>query len=61
MAKVYNWQLGREMDYPYESKRPERQFAMIFDTNKCIACQTCTVTCKTTSSESAEKTGDSCP
>ncbi len=48
MAKVYNWQLGREMDYPYESKRPEKQFAMIFDTNKCISCQTCTVACKTT-------------
>ncbi len=40
MAKVYNWQLGREMEYPYEAPRPERQFAMIFDTNKCIACQT---------------------
>ena len=25
MAKVYNWQLGREMDYPYEVQRPERQ------------------------------------
>ena len=48
MAKVYNWQIGREMDYPYEGKRPEKQFAMIFDTNKCIACQTCTVACKTT-------------
>jgi nitrate reductase beta subunit len=48
MAKVYNWQLGREMDYPYEGRRPEKQFAMIFDTNKCISCQTCTVACKTT-------------
>jgi nitrate reductase beta subunit len=48
MAKVYNWQLGREMDYPYEGRRPEKQFAMVFDTNKCIACQTCTVACKTT-------------
>ena len=48
MAKVYNWQLGRDMEYPYEAQRPERQFAMIFDTNKCIACQTCTVACKTT-------------
>jgi nitrate reductase / nitrite oxidoreductase, beta subunit len=48
MGKVFNWQLGREMDYPYEGSRPERQFAMIFDTNKCIACQTCTVACKTT-------------
>ena len=48
MAKVYNWQLGREMDFPYEAQRPDRQFAMIFDMNKCIACQTCTVACKTT-------------
>jgi nitrate reductase beta subunit len=48
MPKVFNWQIGREMDYPYEGKRPRRQFAMIFDTNKCIACQTCTVACKTT-------------
>jgi nitrate reductase beta subunit len=48
MATVYNWQLGREMDYPYEGKRPQKQFAMVFDTNKCIACQTCTVACKTT-------------
>ncbi|MDP2625512.1 MAG: dehydrogenase, partial [Candidatus Rokubacteria bacterium] len=48
MAKVYNWQIGREMDYPYEGRRPEKQFGMIFDTNKCIACQTCTVACKTT-------------
>jgi len=48
MAKVFNWQIGREMDYPYEGVRPQRQFGMIMDTNKCIACQTCTVACKTT-------------
>ena len=48
MAKVYNWQLGREMDYPYEGARPKKQFAMVMDLNKCIACQTCTVACKTT-------------
>ncbi|WP_018232353.1 4Fe-4S dicluster domain-containing protein [Thioalkalivibrio thiocyanodenitrificans] len=48
MPSVYNWQLGREMEYPYEGMRPRRQFAMILDTNKCIACQTCTVACKTT-------------
>jgi nitrate reductase beta subunit len=30
MAKVYNWQLGREMEFPYEARRPDRQFAMIF-------------------------------
>lgn len=48
MSKVKNWQLGREMDYPYEDARPNRQLAYIFDTNKCIACQTCSVACKTT-------------
>ena len=47
MAKVYNWQIGREMDYPYEGTRPKRQFGMVMDLNKCIACQTCTVACKT--------------
>jgi nitrate reductase beta subunit len=48
MAKVFNWQLGRKMDYPYEGGRPERQFCMIMDTNKCIACQSCTIACKST-------------
>lgn len=48
MPKVFNWQIGREMDYPYEDARPQKQFAMILDLNKCIACQTCTVACKTT-------------
>jgi len=48
MAKVYNWQIGREMEFPYEAARPKRQFAMVMDLNKCIACQTCTVACKTT-------------
>jgi nitrate reductase beta subunit len=48
MARVYNWQLGREMSYWYPEARPERQFAAVFDTNKCIACQTCTLACKTT-------------
>jgi len=48
MAQVYNWQLQREMAFPYAEQRPQRQIAYIFDTNKCIACQTCTVACKTT-------------
>lgn len=48
MSKVYNWQLGREMDFPYQESRPEKQVAWIFDINKCIACQTCSVACKTT-------------
>ncbi len=48
MPKVDNWQLGRKMEYPYDDARPKRQLAYVFDTNKCIACQTCTVACKTT-------------
>ncbi|MFP4591637.1 MAG: 4Fe-4S dicluster domain-containing protein [Halobacteriales archaeon] len=48
MAAVENWQLGREMAYPYEGERPERQWAGLFDLNKCIECQTCTLACKTT-------------
>lgn len=46
MPKVYNWQIGREMDYPYDAAPPQKQFAGVFDINKCIACQTCTVACK---------------
>ncbi len=48
MSKVYNRQLKREMDYPYEDAKPKKQITYVFDTNKCIACQTCTVACKTT-------------
>ncbi len=48
MPDVRNWQLNRDMSYPYEGGRPERQIAYVFDTNKCIACQTCTIACKTT-------------
>ena len=44
--KVYNWQLKREMDYKYPDNRPAKQAAWVFDTNKCIACQTCTLACK---------------
>ncbi|MHC4427957.1 MAG: 4Fe-4S dicluster domain-containing protein [Planctomycetota bacterium] len=47
MAKRFNWQLGRDMEYPYEAPAPRRQVAYVFDTNKCIACQTCTIACKT--------------
>jgi nitrate reductase beta subunit len=48
MARVRNWQINREMSYWYPEHRPQRQFATVFDTNKCIACQTCTLACKTT-------------
>lgn len=46
MPKVYNWQIGREMEYPYDAAPPQKQFAGVFDINKCIACQTCTIACK---------------
>lgn len=46
MHKVYNWQINREMEYKYQGARPQRQVAWVFDTNKCIACQTCTFACK---------------
>jgi nitrate reductase beta subunit len=36
------------MSYWYPEARPQKQFAAVFDTNKCIACQTCTLACKTT-------------
>lgn len=48
MAKVDNWQIGRQTDYWYEGSRPEKQVSAVFDINKCIACQTCTMACKTT-------------
>ena len=48
MSEVYNWQLGREMGYPYQAKFPDRQFAFVFNINRCIACQTCTMACKST-------------
>jgi nitrate reductase beta subunit len=48
MARVYNWQLGRDMEYPYAGAYPKRQFAFVFNTNRCIACQSCTMACKST-------------
>ena len=48
MSNVFNWQPGREMDYPYEAAYPDQQFAFIFNTNRCIGCQTCTMACKST-------------
>ena len=48
MAKVHNWQLGREMKYSYPAAYPERQFAFVFNINRCIACQSCTMACKST-------------
>ena len=48
MARVDNWQINRQMSYWYPQQRPQKQFAAVFDINKCIACQTCTLACKTT-------------
>ncbi|MBI4863923.1 MAG: dehydrogenase [Candidatus Riflebacteria bacterium] len=48
MARVFNHQIGRAMKYWYPETRPKRQFSAVFDINKCIACQTCTLACKTT-------------
>lgn len=48
MQQVRNWQLGRDMAYPYEARYPERQFAFVFNINRCIACQSCTMACKST-------------
>ena len=31
MARVKNWQLGREMEYEYDESRPQRQWAIVFD------------------------------
>jgi nitrate reductase beta subunit len=36
------------MEYRYAESRPEKQFAAVFNTNRCIACQTCTMACKST-------------
>jgi len=48
MPSVYNWQIGRRMDYPYEAGHPEWQFAFVHNINRCIGCQTCTMACKST-------------
>lgn len=48
MADVHNWQLGRSMQYPYDESHPRRQFAFVFNINRCINCQTCTMACKST-------------
>ena len=48
MPNVNNWQLGRSMGYPHEERHPEWQFAFVFNPNRCIGCQTCTMACKST-------------
>lgn len=44
--EVYNWQINRHMAYKFNEDSPKKQAAWVFDTNKCIACQTCTIACK---------------
>jgi nitrate reductase beta subunit len=48
MAQVYNWHLGRQMEYRFPEAHPQYQFAAVFNINRCIACQTCTMACKST-------------
>jgi len=48
MATVHNWQLGRTMEFPYPEHHPKLQFAFVFNINRCIDCQTCTMACKST-------------
>ncbi|MCP3991618.1 MAG: nitrate oxidoreductase subunit beta [Actinomycetia bacterium] len=48
MATVHNWQIGRDMAYPHEGGPGGLQFAAVFNINRCIGCQTCTMACKST-------------
>ena len=48
MPDVFNWQLGRPMTYRFTGAYPKRQFAFVFNINRCLACQTCTMACKST-------------
>lgn len=50
MAKVFNEQLGREMEYPYAGPQEKRKFhfAGVLNMNRCLGCQTCTMVCKQT-------------
>ena len=34
MATVFNWQLGRDMDFRFENGEGERQFAAVFNINR---------------------------
>ncbi|NUQ67994.1 MAG: 4Fe-4S dicluster domain-containing protein [Phycisphaerales bacterium] len=48
MPSVYNWQLGRDMSFPYGNAPGGLQFAFVFNINRCIGCQTCTMACRST-------------
>jgi nitrate reductase beta subunit len=36
------------MEYPYAEAHPEQQFAFVFNINRCIGCQSCSMACKST-------------
>jgi nitrate reductase beta subunit len=36
------------MEYRFPESHPNRQFVAVFNTNRCIACQTCSFACKST-------------
>lgn len=49
MARVWNEQLQRWTEYPYEPPEDyDFQWSAVFNINRCIACQTCTMACKST-------------
>src|SRR5512147_3255934 len=48
MPEVYNGQLVGPMSDPQEEHDPQWQFAFVFNTNRCMGCQTCTMSCKST-------------
>jgi nitrate reductase beta subunit len=48
MPEVFNWQLGRSMEYRFDEAHSKWQFAFVFNINRCLACQTCTMACKST-------------
>jgi len=52
METVKNWQLGRDMEFKLPGAYPDRQFAAVFNINRCIGCQTCTMACKSTWTQS---------
>lgn len=49
MSRVWNEQLKRWTTYPYDlPDHYDFQWSAVFNINRCIACQTCTMACKST-------------